>query len=70
MGVKDFYGAVTPGSKPSEYSGTGKFKILQNGDERSSEVFEAQKVATSPNGGVLNQVSCGEYQFYNILLNG
>ena len=56
MGVNDFYTAVTPGTKPTDYSGEGNFKVLHDGDERSDEVFVAQRVSISPLGGVLNQV--------------
>ena len=56
MGVNDFYAAVTPGTKPTDYSGEGNFKVLHDGDERSDEVFVAQRLAISPLGGVLNQV--------------
>ena len=56
MGVKDFCASVTPGSKPSELFGACNYKILPTGYERSQDIFEQQKVDTSPNGGVLNQV--------------
>ena len=64
MGVKDFYCAVTPGSKNiqnvhmAEYPGAGKYTVLKIGDERSREVFDTQMVNKSPHGGVLNQVYC------------
>ena len=56
MGVKDFCAAITPGSKSYKYAGDGYHKILATGGERSADIYEEQKLDTSPNGGVLNQV--------------
>ena len=68
MGVKDFCASVTPGSKPSELFGACNYKILPTGYERSQDIFEQQKVDTSPNGGVLNQVKSSDNKFI-VLLN-
>ena len=58
MGVKDFCAAITPGSKITNCAGPGCFKVLKGPEcGRSADIFETQKVATSPHGGVLNQVS-------------
>ena len=56
MGVRDFSAALVPGSKSSQYTGDGRHKILTSGTEKSPDIYEEQKVETSPNGGVLNQV--------------
>ena len=67
MGVKDFCASVTPGSKPSELFGACNYKILPTGYERSQDIFEQQKVDTSPNGGVLNQVKSSDNKFIVLL---
>ena len=69
MGVKDFCASVTPGSKPSELFGACNYKILPTGYERSQDIFEQQKVDTSPNGGVLNQVKLSDGEFIVLLCN-
>ena len=56
MGVKDFCASVTPGSQPSELFGVCNYKILPTGYDKS-EIYDQQKVETSPNGGVLNKVN-------------
>ena len=67
MGVKDFCASVTPGSKPSELFGACNYKILPTGYERSQDIYEQQKVDTSPNGGVLNQVKFCDNKFIVLL---
>ena len=67
MGVKDFCASVTPGSKPSELFGACNYKILPTGYERSQDIFEQQKVDTSPNGGVLNQVKSSDEKLIVLL---
>ena len=56
MGVKDFSAAIIPGSKSCRYAGDEVHKILGTGHGLSEEIYEEQKVETSPHGGVLNQV--------------